>query len=107
MKISPGATIADITHLLADAEEYVRRIMENMMSGPYDRDDAVVRIGVSGTGIAPNYRIEYPNQPELAALGLTIGADTYSGKGHKELRHFLFATSSGARGQCPTLICGT
>lgn len=74
MKISPGATIADITHLLADGEEYVRRIMENMMSGPYDRDDAVVRIGVSGTGIAPNYRIEYPNQPELTmtALGMAL-----------------------------------
>jgi len=60
-----------------------------MMSGPYARDDAIVRIGVSGTGVAPNYRIEYPNQPKLAALGLTIGADTYSGKGHKELQHFL------------------
>jgi hypothetical protein len=88
LNISPDATIADITLLLADAEEYVRRIMENMMSGPYARDDAVVRIGVSGTGVAPNYKIEYPaGQPEMAALGLTITADTYSGRGHKELRH--------------------
>jgi hypothetical protein len=88
LKISSDATIADITHLLADPVEYVRRIMENMMSGPYDRDDAVVRIGVSGKGVAPNYRIEYPNQPELASLGLAVGADTYSGIGHKELGHY-------------------
>jgi hypothetical protein len=72
--------------LLADPDEYVRRVMENMMSGSYDRDEAVVRIGVSGTRVAPNYKIEYPaGQPEMAVL--TIGADTYGGKGHKELRH--------------------
>ncbi len=30
------------------------------MSGPYDRDEAIIRVGVSGTGVAPNYKIEYP-----------------------------------------------
>jgi hypothetical protein len=67
--------------------------MENMESGPYDRDDAVVRIGVSGKGVAPNYRIEFPNQSDLAVLGLPVGAETYSGTGHKELGHY------GARGE--------
>ncbi len=90
--LSPDATIADITHLLADAEEYVRRVMGNMVSGPYDRDRAVVKIGVSGGGTAPNYRIEYPadDQPDMVVLGHTFivqPADTYSGRSHKELSH--------------------
>ena len=91
VEIAPDATIADITHLLADAEEYVRRVMENMMSGPYDRDEAVVRIGVSGTGVAPNYKIEYPrDQPDLVVMGHTLRsqpAETHSGRSHKGLRH--------------------
>jgi hypothetical protein len=50
-----------------------------------------VRIGVSGTGVAPNYKIEYPtDQPDLVLISLTLRAqpaDTYNGRSHRELRH--------------------
>jgi hypothetical protein len=69
--IPPDSTIADVTGSLRNPVEYVRKVLENFMLSGLDRQKAVVRIGVAGHGVSPDYKIEYPT--ELAFEGdLTI-----------------------------------
>jgi hypothetical protein len=60
MPIPNDATIADVmSRPNAPATEYVRKIVEHMWDCRRQFSDPSVRIGVTGEGRAPNYRIEY------------------------------------------------
>jgi hypothetical protein len=50
--------IEDILHTLADPEEFVRGILGRFIGERFSQDEAVIRIGISGAGIAPHYCIE-------------------------------------------------
>jgi len=39
-------------------QEYVSGILANFVSQNFDRDDAVIRLGISGNGLLPHYCIE-------------------------------------------------
>jgi len=52
------ARITDIPHTLSDPEDFVRGILASFINEGFNRDEAVVRIGTSGTGAAPHYCIE-------------------------------------------------
>src|SRR5262245_18665401 len=52
------ADIEDVLHTLSDPEDYVRGIVGSFIGEGFNRDEAVVRIGVSGPGVAPHYCIE-------------------------------------------------
>lgn len=55
-------SLADVVQQLANPVEYLRGIVGNMheckKGNGYENDDAVVRIGTTGKGRAPHYRIE-------------------------------------------------
>jgi hypothetical protein len=57
--IATDATVEDIVGRLNAATEYVRRLSEHMWECRREFGMASVRIGVTGAGRAPNYRIEY------------------------------------------------
>jgi len=56
-----NATVNEVVHLLDDPTAFIQGILENFVVYGYDPHSSVVRIGVSGFGSAPNYKIE--NQP--------------------------------------------
>ncbi len=58
MTLPDDATIADIAPKLNGPKEYVRRVLENMIDFRKEHGAAVVRIGTTGTGFAPHYRIQ-------------------------------------------------
>src|SRR6266851_641675 len=59
------ATIADVmSRPIAPATEYARKIVEHMWDCRRQFGDPSVRIGVTGEGRAPNYRIEYTQDTE-------------------------------------------
>jgi len=54
----PDSRIEDVLPTLKDPEEYVRGILASFIHGQFSQDEAIIRIGVSGGGIAPHYCIE-------------------------------------------------
>lgn len=90
--ITPDAIVSDIIETLSDPTEYVRQIIRNFVGDQFDRAKAVVRIGVSGQGINPHYKIEYQMAENIEVMGIRIekltGAKIYHGKSHKEISNF-------------------
>jgi hypothetical protein len=61
----PDGTIADVLTTLSKPESYVRGMPENRCKR--EHGNAASRIGITGGGVAPNYRIEFENEePPLA-----------------------------------------
>lgn len=58
MSLNLFSSLSDAMPTLADKEEYLRRMLDNMYKYKKEHGSAAVRIGVTGTGRAPNYRIE-------------------------------------------------
>jgi hypothetical protein len=72
--MKPDARITDIVESLANAEEYVRGIIGSFIQHSFDKQQSVVRIGISGSGIAPNYSIEEPcERVPLVLNGKVVG----------------------------------
>ncbi|MDO8943450.1 MAG: hypothetical protein Q7U75_09720, partial [Desulfobacterales bacterium] len=61
--ISRTATLLDERQRLAKPEEYVRQVLSNMVPLQRKHDGVIVRIGITGTGAFPNYRIDLPSDP--------------------------------------------
>lgn len=64
----PDAGIEDVLITLADPEEFVRGILGSFVQEGFDRERALVRIGVSGTGLQPHYCIEEGEGDQTLAL---------------------------------------
>src|SRR5256885_447543 len=88
--ISNDAIISDILPTLDEAEEYVRRVFGNMVEYHKAHGDASVRVGTTGRGIAPHYRV----QKEQSAIGEVFGNleddssgyfVAFHGRNHKQL----------------------
>jgi hypothetical protein len=71
------ARIADVLHTLSNPEDFVRGILCNFINEGFNRDEAVVRIGVSGTGAAPHYCIEHGSETSAPFPGLSLEANRY------------------------------
>lgn len=65
-KLPPDATLTYIIDngLLNKPSDWIRDVYRNLLSLPKDRGPYCVRIGLSGTGHGPNYRIEPLHEPE-------------------------------------------
>ena len=88
-KIAPGSTVADVVRSLANPVEYVRQILWNFVEGQYDRDAAVVRIGVAGIGVASNYKIEYQETIDLVGNPTPMrAAQIYHGRSHRKIEAY-------------------
>jgi hypothetical protein len=62
-QIATGSRISDVIRVLSDPVEYVSRVMGNFVFYGYDPETSAIRIGVTGMGIFPNYKIEEPSVP--------------------------------------------
>ena len=51
-------TLADLRHVLADSGEFVRQVSGVMHSATKEHGPVVMRLGITGTGRLPNYRLE-------------------------------------------------
>lgn len=56
--LSHDAIIADVVSSLENAEEYVRRVLTTLVTVRREQGEVVVRIGIRGKGVLPNYRID-------------------------------------------------
>jgi hypothetical protein len=61
--------IGDVLHTLSDPEEYVRGILGSFIAENFSRDEAVIRIGISGNGKAPRCCIEQGFEDFTFTLG--------------------------------------
>jgi hypothetical protein len=91
--LARDATITDVLTTLANPERYLRGVLKNlyecksqMQTG--ERGDVVARIGITGEGIFPHYRIDYFDDVDLSGIGVgrltmhkTFGA--FHGRTHK------------------------
>ncbi|SRR6266849_7097093 len=82
--LSSDATIADVLATLAKPESYVRGMLENLYECKGEHGSAESRIGITGGGKAPNYRVEF-SLPQNS-LGLKIGIlGVFDGRTHKPI----------------------
>ena len=89
--LKPDAVISDIVETLTDAQEFVRGIVGSFIQHSFDKQQSVVRIGISGSGTVPNYSIEEPcERIPLVYNGEIIGGTSvrrmvFKGQGHREI----------------------
>lgn len=90
--LARDATIADVLPTLQKPEDYVRTILSNLSVCKREHGNALVRIGVTGTGQVPYHKITYvePDGSEqlFAAFdgkhrfqGVEVGAAAWSTSG--------------------------
>jgi len=78
-------------HLLDDPVGYLAGIVENFIFYRHDPESGRVRLGHTGTGKAPNYKIEKPSyRHALPVSNLTFEmtvtpANTFNGRTHREM----------------------
>ena len=82
-KLTNDATITDIVESLKRPVEYVRRVYGNMLDFEKEHGAAFVRIGMTGRGIAPNYRIE-PGELDNYLDDKWLDCSAFSGLSHKK-----------------------
>jgi hypothetical protein len=78
--MKPDARITDIIESLADAEEYVRGIVGNFIQYSFDKEQSSVTIGVSGSGLYPNYFLLEPSETPPGRRRMA-----FNGRTHREI----------------------
>lgn len=66
--IPANASLEDVLPTLNDPSEYVRTVLDNLYKCERDHDSCTVRIGITGEGKAPYYRIDYTNNDGSTGL---------------------------------------
>lgn len=82
------ATIINVLATLAKPEGYVRGMLENMYACKREHGNTTARLGITGGGVAPNYRIEFENDDYALKVGgvsfFKIGiVGVFDGRSHK------------------------
>ena len=90
--IARSSRISDLIHVLSDPSEYVRGVLGNFVFYRFNPQTSAIWIGVKGTGVAPNYKIEEPSVPFTITVGSrpiyempVTPARTFSGRDHREM----------------------
>src|SRR5690348_15023485 len=89
-KMEADSTLDEVLYTLSDPEEYVRGMVGSFDTYKFNREQAVIRIGVSGAGIIPNYYIE-ESAPlmSVSVLGVTMTTnrrhEVFSGRNHSPI----------------------
>jgi hypothetical protein len=90
-QIRSGFRIGDLVHVLADPTGYVSGVFSNFVFYGCDPETSAIRIGVTGAGIFPNYKIEEPGVPVTITIHscqfemTETPARTFSGRNHREM----------------------
>ena len=79
MAVKPDARITDIIERLVDPVEYVRAIVGSFVEHSFDKERSAVTIGVSATGLYPNYFIAEPSESEAG-----LRRRVFNGRSHRE-----------------------
>jgi len=91
------ARVSDLLNRLDDPTGYVQGVLGNFVSCGFDPQTCKIRIGITGEGVAPNYKIEEPPRSETLriktgdsekpfdATFTVIPGKTFSGRHHREL----------------------
>ncbi len=88
-QLAPMTRIIDLVQTLT--ADYIRNILANFVSRGFDPETSVIRIGVSGRGLAPNYKIEKPSFLQTLTIGsiqytfTVTPACTFNGRNHREM----------------------
>ena len=93
--IPTDSKIGDIIHLLDDPVAYVNGILTSFVAYRYDPLSSVIRIGTTGDGVAPNYRIEKKSRKRAVTVegptkALTVEftetpSHIFSGRNHRQM----------------------
>lgn len=89
MTLNENATVRDILNSLRDPEEYVRGVLGNMVDYKNRRGSVLFRMGISGEGVIPNYRLQVTDS-KLDEVSGVFSPDSdvfeaYSGQTHRRL----------------------
>src|SRR5439155_17525249 len=88
--IASDAILSDVVATLHKPKEYVRRVLGNMFEFKKTHGAAVLRLGTTGRGIVPNYRVQ-KDHDSLSPLVALIENDksvfysAFHGRTHKQL----------------------
>ena len=83
--------ISDIIDSVDDAEAYVRGVLENMYKCRREHGSALVKVGTTGRGISPHYRVAPAGDQsgDVSIEGFEKFLDTnyvaYDGRSHEKL----------------------
>ena len=64
-----ATNLADLIPVLAGPVRYLTGMLSNFVASGHDDATSTVRIGVTGSGVAPNYRIDEPGRPANINVG--------------------------------------
>jgi hypothetical protein len=90
-QLAPTTRIIDLVHTLSEPTDYIRNILGNFVSRGYDPETSVIRIGIKGMGLAPNYKISEPSFLQTLTIGsvhatfTVTPACTFNGRNHREM----------------------
>lgn len=81
----PDATLAYVMSTLERPEDYVCGMLRNLCDCKREHGSASVRIGTTGFGVSPHYRIEFPSQalPRFKARFKVGIFGAFDGRSHK------------------------
>jgi hypothetical protein len=81
-RLPPNAAVTDVLATLARPTDYLRGMLANLYECKRQRGSARARIGITGDGIAPHYRIDFSFQEN--SLGFKHGIfGAFDGRSHK------------------------
>ena len=66
--IPKDATLRDVRSMLPKAESFVRKILGVMLEHKQGHGPIIMRLGITGTGQAPNYRLENTKGQAVVAI---------------------------------------
>jgi hypothetical protein len=66
--IPTDAVLGDVLPTLSKPQEYVRVVLDNLVKCGKSHASCSVRLGITGEGKAPYYRIDYVNKDGAAGL---------------------------------------
>lgn len=85
--LADDATIRDVKHSLLQPERYVRLVLSNIIAAEKEYGPVVVRIGITGTGQLPHYRIDRRSKLEIfdSELVAYVALQAFNGRNHHPL----------------------
>ncbi|MER9937122.1 hypothetical protein [Mesorhizobium sp. M0088] len=91
VKLPENATVLDVVRTLDEPRKYVLGVFNNMHDYKRRHGSVYVRIGITGRGMMPNYRLEPTNDSMGFLTDIVQGGDVarhfeaYHGRNHEQL----------------------
>jgi hypothetical protein len=89
--LDQSSTVIDLLPRLADPPGWLSGLISNFVSYGYDPATCIIRFGLTGAGIAPNYIIQEPSEPcilQIKSVRIQLTAcphRAFSGRTYREM----------------------